>query len=467
MSDFVLLVAGMLSKKSVAAFDIPVNVHRLNNVANIELLLEKNKYNLTGKGLIPGNKSSGLLAVKVPLQDLKTFPITTTLIIKGSDGIRTKSTRVRLTLEAPASQPSPSPNPLPTPDPSPKPAPKPDPVPKPTPLPEPTPTPAPEPAPKPPSDPAPGAPQYMFGVTTEALISRAPVNSYEVYDPEAWRRAEEYYNEKPGTTKEQINALKAFAKRPVTRVVFDRAESAISYKTELAKLAKVSDVMGCLLDSSAMTEIDNLSLVESRALEYTATLGDLVSIWEIGNEINGEWLDPKGSKELKAFAKSEVMYKVAKATGKPTAMTFYFGRELEPPFELFSWIEKFIPQDHSMRKDLDYVLVSYYENLDGNGPLSERDMDPMFEKLQTIFPNAKLGFGEFGWGEISENKPNSHAIPKSNAARASLIKRFYGYMPPASIKNYIGGGFYWHFHETMAPRTKPDWAVLNGIMKKK
>ena len=54
-------------------------------------------------------------------------------------------------------------------------------------------------------------------------------------------------------------------------------------------------------------------------------------------------------------------------------------------------------------------------------------------------------------------------IPSDNATRAALIRRFYDYRVP-SVPQYIGGGFYWHFLQTMVPDSTPDWAVLQSLM---
>jgi hypothetical protein len=107
-----------------------------------------------------------------------------------------------------------------------------------------------------------------------------------------------------------------------------------------------------------------------------------------------------------------------------------------------------------MRSGLDYVLVSYYEDQNGGHQLTQSELDTMFAALAARFPNARLGFGECGWGGT---------IPTDDATRAALIQRFYGYRVP-SVPAYIGGGFYWHFRQTMVPNGTPDWTVLQSLM---
>lgn len=108
-----------------------------------------------------------------------------------------------------------------------------------------------------------------------------------------------------------------------------------------------------------------------------------------------------------------------------------------------------------MRDGLDYVLVSYYEDENGGHRLSQDELDPMFAALAQRFPNARLGIGEFGWG---------HGRPSDAAQRAALLKRVYQYRVPA-VARFVGGGFYWHFRQTMVGDHAPDRDVLIGLMR--
>lgn len=45
--------------------------------------------------------------------------------------------------------------------------------------------------------------------------------------------------------------------------------------------------------------------------------------------------------------------------------------------------------------------------------------------------------------------------------RAQLISRFHGYR--SSEPAFVGGGFYWHFRQTMSPKNKPDYQLLRAV----
>jgi hypothetical protein len=180
-----------------------------------------------------------------------------------------------------------------------------------------------------------------------------------------------------------------------------------------------------------------------RARRYMDALQDAAPIWEVGNEVNGNWVgaDPVG--------KIEATFDAARAYGKKTALTFYYENPATPGHDMLPWIDANIPPGHRLRTGLDLVLVSYYEDQNGGHKLTQEEIDAMFSGLARRFPNAKVGFGEFGWGG---------KIPSDPAVRAELIDRFQSYT--SSEPAFIGGGFYLHFRQTMSPKSKADFGLL-------
>src|SRR6266513_1242232 len=249
----------------------------------------------------------------------------------------------------------------------------------------------------------------------------------------------------------QVSAVAAFSKRVTIRTVFDPpvggSPAASDYLSSVQALSAKADVMGLPVDSSAMSQLTTAA-IGARIGEYISALGPYVRIWEIGNEVNGNWLGQDG------ITKVETMYDAAKAAGKLTALTLYYENPSTPGYEMISWVDQNIPPGHRMRSGLDYVLVSYYEDQNAGHQLTQSELDTMFSALAARFTSASLGFGECGWGG---------QIPSDNATRAALIQRFYGYRVP-SVPRYIGGCFYWHFLQTMVPNGTPDWTVLQSLM---
>lgn len=252
-------------------------------------------------------------------------------------------------------------------------------------------------------------------------------------------------------TASQVSAVAAFAKRVTIRTVFDPpvggSPAATDYLASAQALSAVADVMGLPVDSSAMSQF-TVADISARIAEYLSVLGLYVRIWEIGNEVNGNWLGQD------VITKVRTMYNAAKAAGKLTALTLYYENPPTPGYEMISWVDQNIPPGDPMRSGLDYVLVSYYEDQNGGHQLTQSELDTMFSELAARFPGAGLGFGECGWGG---------QIPSDDATRAALLQRFYGYRAP-SVPAYIGGCFYWEFRQTMVPSGTPDWTVLQSLI---
>jgi hypothetical protein len=223
--------------------------------------------------------------------------------------------------------------------------------------------------------------------------------------------------------------------------VFDEYVAATDYRTATTKIREVSNVMGELLDSFYVKQYSTDQYL-ARADEYLATLGSNVDIWEIGNEINGEWLGDTAT----VTAKMTGAYDKAKAAGKTTALTLYYNQNCweKADHEMFAWTTANVPA--RMKDGLDYVLVSYYED-DCNG--LQPDWNTVFNRLATMFPNSKLGIGECG-------------TSKSDS-KAAYVDRYY--RMNVSAPRYVGGYFWWYYREDMVPYTNPLWSTLSSAMQ--
>ncbi len=83
-------------------------------------------------------------------------------------------------------------------------------------------------------------------------------------------------------------ATERLLKQPTIRIVFD-AVGPECYRLGVRALAQYGYTMGELVDISAMKRY-TLNQIQNRARSYVSALADDVDLWEIGNEVNGEWL---------------------------------------------------------------------------------------------------------------------------------------------------------------------------------
>jgi hypothetical protein len=260
-----------------------------------------------------------------------------------------------------------------------------------------------------------------------------------------------------GVTVDDVSNLKAIptslgklSKKPTTRVVFDEYVAASDYLNAVTAIQNVSFVMGEILDSSSVA-LYSPQAYRDRTTEYLNTLGGRVDIWEVGNEINGEWLCAKDASHCTAAQTADVVakmsgaYDLVKQAGGKTALTLYYnkGCYADAKNEMFTWANANVPA--SMKSGLDYVLISYYED-DCNG--LQPDWQAVFTKLAAMFPNSSLGMGECGTAK--------------KARKTTYINRYY--RMKVNVPRYVGGYFWWYFKQDMVPYTNSLWSVLDNAI---
>ncbi len=235
-------------------------------------------------------------------------------------------------------------------------------------------------------------------------------------------------------------ALARLCKKPTTRIVFDEWVAATDYVQAVNEIKKYSFVMGELLDSYYVSQYTTAQYT-ARAFEYLNTLGTKVDIWEIGNEINGEWLGTTSD----VVIKMDTAYKIFKAAGKKTALTLYYNKDCysNAKNEMFYWVNKNVKQE--LRNGLDYVWISYYEDDCNN---YQPDWQRVFDSLHVLFPNSKIGIGECG------------TLTASN--KAEFINRYY--RMNITTPNYVGGYFWWYFKQDCVPYTNALWTTFNNAI---
>jgi hypothetical protein len=238
-----------------------------------------------------------------------------------------------------------------------------------------------------------------------------------------------------------LNSLNSHTMTPTTRIVFDEWIPATDYSNAVNRIHDVSFIMGEILDSYYMNQYSVPQYV-SRTNEYLKVLGDKVDIWEIGNEINGEWLGNNDS----VVAKMTQAYSIVKSHNKKAALTLYYNYNCweHAQNEMFRWTLNNVPSN--MKQGLDYVLVSYYEDDCNN---YQPNWQRVFDSLHVIFPNSKLGIGECGTSYSS--------------LKRDYINRYYRMR--ITTRNYIGGYFWWYYKQDCVPNTKVLWNCIDSAMR--
>lgn len=243
---------------------------------------------------------------------------------------------------------------------------------------------------------------------------------------------------------EITDALSSHAMKPTVRIVFDEWVAASEYTDSVANIKSAGFVMGEILDSFYVKDYTVQQYID-RTEEYLDEFEGSVDIWEIGNEVNGDWLGTTAD----VVAKIEGAYAAVKARGLTTALNLYYNKSCfydKPEHEMFTWVNANVSEE--MKSGLDYVFFSYYEDDCENVVHTQAEWQQVFDALHTIFPNSKLGFGEVGT-TINENK-------------AEYMHRYYELDIQGDY--FVGGYFWWYYKQDCVPKTTDLWSTLNTII---
>lgn len=247
-----------------------------------------------------------------------------------------------------------------------------------------------------------------------------------------------------------IDSVRGLLARPTTRVVFDGGMEPGYYASAVHRLHAVAGVLGEPVDSEPTNSSLTVGEYRTRFQNYLDALGKDVDVWEVGNEINGDWTGDSAT----VASKVQAAYDEVKTRGKKAAITLYYeGDYAGTDREMVAWARKYLSS--GVRNGADYVLVSFY-------PTSATGAHPnwgsIFSQLSTLFPNAKLGFGELGLANADGS------LNKNLAQNENLIRRYYRMAPPVSDR-WVGGFFWWEFRQDAAPKAKRLWKVFFDVVR--
>jgi hypothetical protein len=237
---------------------------------------------------------------------------------------------------------------------------------------------------------------------------------------------------------------------------------------------KLAVIMAELMDSDAkmssfcfngLNETESVNCYQNRAAAMYSRIGKFVDIWEIGNEINGDWFGGKRKLSFQRSAERKTVVKqiagaysyfekvktaavLANASQTEqqkvprTAVTYYFnddgiencaeGRHSyeckgdEPQYGMGKWIKEGGAKWHN----IDYILISYYpdnnfytlkendkDHYNPKTPDKEIPLELSAKEWVKLFSDSKLLYGDktkFGIGESGTNRSFAECQDKSS-----------------------------------------------------
>jgi hypothetical protein len=145
-------------------------------------------------------------------------------------------------------------------------------------------------------------------------------------------------------------------------------------------------VLGELLDSSESADLD-LAAWRDRVREYVRALPD-VDAWEVGNEVNGDWVGPDAAAKAGFAARY-----VKEHTAARTLLTLYWQMgEAEPESSTFTWAAQHLTPE--VLQHVDDLGLSVYP---GEHPLGAA-LDRVVATLHRTFPDQRIAITELGYG---------------------------------------------------------------------
>lgn len=230
--------------------------------------------------------------------------------------------------------------------------------------------------------------------------------------------------------KDVIEGLKNLDRRPVVRIVMSRELSPDYYVDLFKSVSKYADIMACPVDSSEMYYFKDSESYLKRFEDSFEKLSQYVSIWEIGNEINGvEWI--KQNPEL-IVKKVQCAADYIKLNAGEIAITMYCTDN--PKEDMIDWARKYIPKELS--NSADYCFISYYED-DNNG--YDPNWKSVFSEIGKIFEKSLLGIGECG----------NTAEDATQNSKIKMAKKYY--TMKKQHERFVGGYFWWSWVEDCIP----------------
>ena len=235
------------------------------------------------------------------------------------------------------------------------------------------------------------------------------------------------------------------------RIVFDGGVAATEYDGIVdAALAAGVVVVGQILDSSVMADL-TLTAWQARVREYVDHFPQ-ITVWEIGNEVNGEWLGTQVREKLEYAA----AYVKAADPTDTTMLTFYWqmGTAGAPANALFQWIHDNVHA--ALTSNVDVVALSTWV---GDAPLGVA-FDEVFERLHALFPAQRLAIGELGYWSPGTTRAwwwRSQTNPTTDV-RQAFAEQMYD--ASFAFPYSVGGVFWWYYYQEMFGQT-PLWLTVN------
>ena len=209
-------------------------------------------------------------------------------------------------------------------------------------------------------------------------------------------------------------------------------------------------VLGAILDTAQWPKTLTPEAYAERVKNIVLHYKGQVSSWEIGSEINGDWLG--GASEPLSLDQVFKIYSAGAAKAKEldpeteTMATLYWWEATAPDraHSLSGWLKRYVPRGFG--KNADVVGLELYPEDNPVGMAMERAFDTVADAL----PAQKLMLSSFGYVEKEHLKGYWWLAPDDvDGGRKDLLILYT--VASCAMRSSVCGGFWWQTLDQMLP----------------
>jgi hypothetical protein len=209
-------------------------------------------------------------------------------------------------------------------------------------------------------------------------------------------------------------------------------------------------ILGAILDTAQWPKTLTPEAYAERVKNIVLHYKGQVSSWEIGSEINGDWLG--GASEPLSLDKVYQIYAAGAAKAKEldpeteTAATLYWWEATAPDraHSLSGWLKRYVPKGFG--KNVDLIGVELYPEDNPVGMAFERAFDTVADAV----PGPKLMLSSFGYVEKDQLKGYWWLAPDDvDGGRKDLLILYTA--ASCAMRESVCGGFWWQALDQMLP----------------
>ena len=214
--------------------------------------------------------------------------------------------------------------------------------------------------------------------------------------------------------------------------------------------ARKIKVLGAVLDTAQWPQALTPDAYAERAANLALHFKGRISAWEVGSEINGDWLGGAShpltpDQVFKIYSAGATKAKEADPDAE-TVATLYWWEATAPDraHSLSGWLKRFVPRGFG--QGLDVVGLELFPEDNPVGPAFER----AFDTLADAVPGPKLMLSSFGYVEGDALKGYWWLAPDdADGGRKDLVYLYTA--ASCAMRGSVCGGFWWQALDQMLP----------------